>query len=162
MPTCPEPDTLLPGFYNASFSFIVQHVLHKEPHICFHWQRKITHRAGPPCALREIFHLVGFMRAIFQFTHQTYGLIQRSLKSTERLLLTSIGFGSCCSGKQGTVVFIIRPWAKNRLAHMTRLSPHSHSHPPPASTGHGFAATGRCLHHGPTDTGQSSRKPSKS
>lgn len=164
MPTCLEPDTFLPGFHNASFSFVVQHILYKEPGICFHSQRKITHRAGPPCAWKEIFlfHLVGFMRAILQFAQQTYGLIQRSFKSTERLLLTSIGFGSCSSGERGTVVFIIRAWAKNRVAHMTQVSPQPHSHPPPASTGHSFVTTGRCLHHGPIDTGQSSRKPSKS
>lgn len=132
MPTCLEPDTFLPGFHNASFSFVVQHVLYKEPRICFHSQRKITHRAGPPCAWRGIFlfHLVGFMRAIFQFAQQTYGLIQRSFKSTERLLLTSIGFGSCCSREQGTVVLIIRPWAENRVGtHDTTLTPVPFSSP---------------------------------
>jgi len=48
------------------------------------------------------------------------------------------------------------------MEHMTLLSPQHHSHPPPASAGHGFVATGRCLHHGPIDTGQRSRKASKS
>lgn len=58
------------------------------------------------------------------------------------------------------------PWrarncrAKNRVTQMTQLSPHPH--PPPAPPGHSSGATGRCLHHCPIDTGQSSRKPSKS
>lgn len=158
VPTCLEPESFLPGFHNASSSFVVQHVRHKELCICFHSQRKITHWAGPPgaCGGTSLFHLLGFIRAIFQFAQQTYVLIQRSFKSTERLLLTSIGFGSRCPGEQGTV----GPKIGSHRWHSSHPQPHPH--PPPAPPGHSFVATGRCLHHGPIDTGQSSRKPSKS
>lgn len=120
---------------------------------------KITHAAHPACAWEEIFHSVGFVRAIFQFAQQINDLIQRAFKPAERLLIST---GSGSSGQQGTEAFIISLWAKNRVEHMTRFSPQARSHHPPASTGHGFVATGWCLPPGPVDTGQSSRKPSKS
>lgn len=93
---------------------------------------------------------LGFRRAIFQFAQQTYVPIQRSFKPTERLLLIPTGFSSRCPGEQGTV----GPKIGSHRWHS--------SHPPPAPPGHSSVATGRCLHHCPIDTGQSSRKPSKS
>lgn len=117
-----------------------------------------------PCSLPDVclggnLSLGGFCEGYLPVCQQINGLIQRAFKPAERLLI-SIGSGS--SGQQGTVAFIIRLWAKNRVEHMTQFSPQALFRHPPASTGHRFVATGRCLPPGPVDTGQSSRKPSKS